>query len=78
MSSVCFPHGSEALQPAADNAVLGRGGRELLEARELAVDLPADVLGQRQRVQLGAQLGRFGGVLVGLAELVLDRLELLA
>ena len=56
------------------------GGRlgELLEPRQLAVDLGADVLGQLERGELLAQLVdlRLGGIL--LAQLVLDRLHLLA
>ncbi len=58
--------------------MLGGRLRDLLEAGELAVDLRADVLGQLELGERGAQLVdlRLGRVL--LAELVLDRLELLA
>ena len=50
--------------------MLGRLRRQLLEALELAVDLAADVLGQRDRVELLAQLVGLGGRLVELAELL--------
>ena len=74
------PHGrlGHPLQVGADDAVLGRRLRDLLEPRELAVDLRADVLGQLELGERRAQLVdlRLGRVL--LAELVLDRLELLA
>ncbi len=58
--------------------MLGSRLRNLLEPRQLAVDLRADVLRQLERGELLAQLVdlRLGGIL--LAELVLDRLHLLA
>ena len=58
--------------------MLGGLRRQRLEALELAVDLAADVLGQRDGVELLAQLVGLGGRLVELAELRADRLELLA
>ena len=58
--------------------MLGGLRREVLQAAELAVDLLAHVLGQVERRELLAQLVGLGGGLVELAELLLDRLELLA
>ena len=58
--------------------MLGGGLRQLLEARQLAVGLLAHVLGQRDRSQLLAQLVDLGLGRVALAQLGLDRLELLA
>jgi hypothetical protein len=58
--------------------VLGRLGRQPLEARELALRLRPGVLGHVRRLDLGAQLLGLDRLLVGLAELVLDRLHLLA
>ena len=66
------------LQVRADHAVLGGGLRQLLQPRELAVGLLADLLGQGDRVELLAQLLDLGLRGVALAELLLDRLELLA
>jgi hypothetical protein len=68
----------DPLQVAADDAVLGRRGRQALEAGELAVGLPADLVGQVDGAELLAQLVGLGRLLVELAELLLDRLELLA
>ena len=51
---------------------------QLLQARELAVGLLAHLLGQLSSAELLAQLVRLGLGLVRLAELLLDRLELLA
>ena len=68
----------DPLEVGADDAVLGRLRRQLLEARELAVGLRPDGVGQRELGELVAQLGGLGGGLVELAELGLDRLELLA
>ena len=62
----------------ADDAVLGRRRRQLLEPRELALGGLERVLGQVLRLDLPAQLGDFRLVLVDLAELLLDRLQLLA
>ena len=53
-------------------------GGSFSRRRELAVGLPADVLGQLDLLELLAQLARLGLGLVELAELLLDRLELLA
>ena len=68
----------DPLQVGADDAVLGRLRRQRLQALELAVDLAADVLGQRDGVELLAQLVGLGGRLVELAELAADGVELLA
>ena len=68
----------DPLEVRADDAVLGGLRRQRLEALELAVDLLADLLGQLDRGELLAQLVGLGGRLVELAELLLDRLELLA
>ena len=58
--------------------MLGRRLRQLLEPRELAVGLRAHVLGQVDGGELLAQLLDLGLGRVALAELLLDRLELLA
>ena len=58
--------------------MLGRLRRERLQALELAVDLAADLLGQRDLLEALAQLAGLRGGLVELAELAPDRLELLA
>ena len=68
----------DPLQVRADDAVLGGRRRQVLQPRELAVGLLARVLGQLDRGELLAQLVGLGGGLVELAELLLDRLELLA
>src|SRR4051794_14353770 len=68
----------DPLEVRADDAVLGRLRRQRLEPLELAVDLPAHVVRERDRVELPAQLAGFLGRLVELAELLADRLELLA
>ena len=68
----------EPLEVGADDAVLGGGGRQLLEPAELAVGLLARALGQARRLDPLAQLVDLRLALVALAELVLDRLELLA
>ena len=68
----------DPLQVGADHAVLGRRLRQLLEPRELAVGDLADVLGQLDLGELLAQLLDLGLGRVALAELLLDRLELLA
>ena len=68
----------DPLQIGPDHAVFGRGGRQALEAPELAVGLLLRLLGQLGRVDPLAELVDLGLLLVGLAELVLDRLELLA
>ena len=58
--------------------MLGGGGRELLQPRELAVGLLAHDLGQLELGELLAQLLDLGLGRVALPELLLDRLELLA
>ena len=68
----------DPVEVRADDAVLGRGGRQLLEPRDLAVDGLARLLREILRLDLLAQLGHLGLLLVALAELVLDRLQLLA
>ena len=68
----------DPLEVGADDAVLGGLRRQRLQALELAVDLAADVLGQRDGVELLAQLVGLGGRLVELAELAADGVELLA
>ena len=68
----------QPLEVGADHAVLGGGLRQLLEPRELALGLAAHLLGQRDRVELLAQLLDLGLGRVALAQLLLDRLELLA
>ena len=50
----------DPLEVGADDAVLGRRRRQLLQPRELAVDLLADLLGQLDRVDLLAQLVDLG------------------
>jgi hypothetical protein len=61
-----------------DHAVLGRGRGEPLEPAELAVDGAAHLLRERELVELGAELVQLRLLRVGLAELLLDRLQLLA
>ncbi len=58
--------------------MLGRGLRQLLQPRELAVGLLAHLLGQLELRELLAQLVHLGLRRVVLAQLLLDRLELLA
>ena len=58
--------------------MLGGLRRERLQPLELAVDLAADLLGQRDLLEALAQLAGLRGRLVELAELAPDRLELLA
>ncbi len=68
----------QPLEIAADHPVLGRGGRQSLEPGELAIGSLLSMLGQ---VRLGdslAQLGDLGLGFVLLAELALNRLQLLA
>ena len=68
----------DPLQVGADDAVLGRRLGQPLEPRELAVGDLADLLGQLDLGELLAQLLDLGLGRVALAELLLDRLELLA
>ncbi len=68
----------DPVEVGADDAVLRGGRRQLLEPRELAVGGLADVLREVLRLDLLAQLGQLGLLVVALAELVLDRLQLLA
>ena len=62
----------------ADHAVLGRGSREALEASQFAVDGLARLLRQVGRLDPLAQLADLRLLGVALAELLLDRLHLLA
>ena len=68
----------DPLEVGADDAVLGRRRRDPLQPRELALGCLPRVLGQIRLLQLFAKLVDLRLHLVGLAELVLDRLELLA
>ena len=68
----------QPLEVAADDAVLGRGRRKLLQAPELALGRLRGVLRQLRGLDPLAELVHLGGLVVGLAELVLDRLHLLA
>ncbi len=68
----------EPLEIGADHAVLGGLRRQPLEALQLALRLLPGVLRQLGGLEALAQLGRLGLDLVDLAELLLDRLELLA
>ena len=80
LSSVSLRPGQldQPLEVGADDAVLGRGGRQFLQPRELAVGRFAGVLGKPGGLDLLAQLVDFRLLLVALAELVLDRFQLLA
>ncbi len=68
----------DPLEVGADHAVLRGRRRQLLEPAELALCRLGDVLRQRQLAETLAQLVHFRLLGVGLAELLLDRLELLA
>ena len=80
MSSVVFDQGSDEdpVEVGADDAVLGRRRRQLLEARQLARRRLVHVLREPGLVDPRAQLGQLGLLLVTLAQLLLDRLQLLA
>ena len=58
--------------------MLGRGGRQFLQPRELALGGFERVLGQLRRLDFLPQFVGFGLLLVPFAELVLDRFHLLA
>ena len=68
----------QPVEVGARDGVLGGGDRHLRQAIELAQRFLLDRLGHAGRVDLGAQLVDFLGLLVALAELLLDRLQLLA
>ena len=68
----------DPVQVRADDAVLGRRRGQLLQPGELALRCLADILGQLQLGELRAELVHLGLLLVALAELLLDRLQLLA
>ena len=68
----------EPIDVRTDDAVLRGGGRKLLEPRQLTVDGLANVLRQLHLVEARAQLVDLGLLGVTFAELVLDRLQLLA
>ena len=70
--------GQDPLEVGADDAVLGRGRRQPLEPGELAGRRLQDVLGQREALEPLPQLGDLRLLRVALAELLLDRLQLLA
>ena len=74
------PHGSVAIQSrvGANHAVLRRCGGQPLEARELAPRRLLDVFRQVEPVDPAAQLLQLRPLRIFLAELVLDRLQLLA
>ena len=80
MSSLKRDQGSvgDPLEIGADHPVLDRLGGKALEALQLTLGLLAGGLGQPGLGELLAQLLRLGLRLVDLAELLLDRLELLA
>ena len=68
----------DPLEIPADDAVLGCGGRKLGEPVELAAGCAVGLLGKMRLLDLAAELRYLGLLLVAFAELVLDRLELLA
>jgi hypothetical protein len=68
----------DPLQPAADDAVLGGGLRQALQARELAVGLRADRLGQVDPASCSRSSSTSASAGVALAELLLDGAQLLA
>ena len=71
----------QAHQPVdvgADDALLGRCARDPGEAVDLLEGLLLDLVGHRRLLDLLAQLGRLGDGGVVLAQLLLDRLHLLA
>ena len=68
----------DPLEVGADDAVLGCRLRQALEPRQLAIGGLLSVLRQRQRLEPLAQLVDLGLLGVALAELGLDRLQLLA
>ncbi len=68
----------DPLEVTAHDSVLGHRRLQALEPAELSVDLLAHLLGQLDGSELLAQLGDLRLDLVGFAELLLDRLQLLA
>jgi hypothetical protein len=68
----------QPLQVGADDAVLGRRGRQFRQPPELPVGRFARLLGQPGRLDFVLQFFDFGDLLVLFAELVLDRFQLLA
>ena len=68
----------QPIQPRARHAVLRRRRRDLLQAAQLAQRLLEHLVGQLRGVDLGAQLLDFPCICVGVAQLLLDGLELLA
>ena len=68
----------QPLEIGADDAVLGGRRRQALQAPQLAIGLLSGVLGEVRRLDPLAQLVDLGLLLVGLAQLLLDRLQLLA
>jgi hypothetical protein len=68
----------DPLDVGADDAVFGGGGRQLLEPPQLAVDRLAGLLRELHLVRPVSELRDLGLLRVGFAELLLDRLQLLA
>ena len=68
----------DPVEIGADHRVLGALGRDAPEALELAARRLVGLFGEAELVELLAKLGHLGFLLVGLAQLLLDRLELLA
>ena len=68
----------DPLDIGADDAVLGRCRRELLEPGQLTVDSLTGLFGELDLVRAVAELLDLGLLGIGLAELLLDRLQLLA
>ncbi len=66
------------LEVGSDHAVLRRGSRQPLQAAELAIDRLEGLLGKVRRLDPLTQLFELRLLGVALAELVLDRLHLLA
>src|SRR5262249_12833420 len=66
------------VEVGANDPVLRRRRRDLLEARQLTVDRLADLLRQLELGEPSAQLVQLSLLGVALAELLLDRFQLLA
>src|SRR4029450_2891506 len=68
----------DPLDVRADDPVFGRGRRQFLEPPQFAIDSLARLLRERPFVRAVPELRDLGLLWVGLAELLLDRLQLLA
>jgi hypothetical protein len=68
----------DPVEVGANDAVLGGGGRQPLEPAELAEGSLRDVLRQVERLEPLPQLRQLRLLRIGLAELLLNRLHLLA